>query len=149
MNEHAVIREMRYSDLDELAALEQASFSVPWTRGMLEEEYFNSLARYRVIECQETIAGYIGMWRIADEGHITNLAVRPGFRRRGFARQLLQDLIDYARKTISVPLPPKSGSAIFRPSGFYESFGFRVEGRRKNYYADNNEDALIMWLRLR
>ncbi|NLW02898.1 MAG: ribosomal protein S18-alanine N-acetyltransferase [Clostridiaceae bacterium] len=149
MNEHAVIREMRYSDLDELAALEQASFSVPWTRGMLEEEYFNSLARYRVIECQETIAGYIGMWRIADEGHITNLAVRPGFRRRGFARQLLQDLIDYARKNHIGSLTLEVRVSNLPAIRLYESFGFRVEGRRKNYYADNNEDALIMWLRLR
>jgi ribosomal-protein-alanine N-acetyltransferase len=149
MNEHAVIREMRYSDLDELAALEQASFSVPWTRGMLEEEYFNSLARYRVIECQETIAGYIGMWRIADEGHITNLAVRPGFRRRGFARQLLQNLIDYARKNHIGSLTLEVRVSNLPAIRLYESFGFRVEGRRKNYYADNNEDALIMWLRLR
>ena len=145
MNEHAVIREMRYSDLDELAALEQASFSVPWTRGMLEEEYFNSLARYRVIECQ-TIAGYIGMWRIADEGY--HQPLRPGFG-RGFARQLLQNLIDYARKNHIGSLTLEVRVSNLPAIRLYESFGFRVEGRRKNYYADNNEDALIMWLRLR
>jgi ribosomal-protein-alanine N-acetyltransferase len=89
------------------------------------------------------------MWRIADEGHITNLAVRPGFRRRGFARQLLQDLIDYARKNHIGSLTLEVRVSNLPAIRLYESFGFRVEGRRKNYYADNNEDALIMWLRLR
>ncbi|MDI9514842.1 MAG: ribosomal protein S18-alanine N-acetyltransferase [Clostridiaceae bacterium] len=148
MDEHIIIRKMRYSDLDDLEAVEKASFSVPWTRGMLEEEYFNIRARYRVIEFRGNIAGYIGMWRIMDEGHITNVAVRPEFRRKGFARKLLQDLIDHARtsgiKSLTLEVRVSNLPAI----RLYESFGFKVEGRRKQYYADNREDALIMWLRL-
>lgn len=144
-----IIREMRYSDLDELAVIEQASFSVPWTRGMLEEECFNSLARYRVIEYQGIIAGYIGMWHIMDEGHITNLAVRPEFRRRGFAGKLLQDLIDYAAENDINAITLEVRVSNIPAISLYESFGFQVEGRRKNYYADNGEDALIMWLKLR
>jgi len=149
MDNDVVIREIRYSDLDDLAAIEQASFSVPWTRGMLEEEYFNSLARYRVLEYRGTIAGYIGMWRIMDEGHITNLAVRPEFRRRGFARMLLKDLVDYARENGIGSLTLEVRVSNLPAISLYESLGFTVEGRRKNYYADNGEDALIMWLKLK
>ena len=83
-----------------------------------------------------------------DEGHITNVAVRPEFRRKGFARKLLQDLIDHARtsgiKSLTLEVRVSNLPAI----RLYESFGFKVEGRRKQYYADNREDALIMWLRL-
>lgn len=149
MDEQILIREMRYSDLDALEAVEQASFSIPWTRGMLEEELFNIRARYRVIEYQGTIAGYIGMWQILDEGHITNVAVRPEFRRMGLAKRLLQDLIDYARDNGIVSLTLEVRVSNLPAIRLYESFGFRTEGRRKHYYADNNEDALIMWLRLR
>lgn len=148
MSEQILIRDMRESDLDALAAIEQASFSVPWTRNMLEEELLNSRARYRVLEFQGAVVGYIGMWQILDEGHITNVAVLPEFRRRGFARSLMQDLIDYAKtegiRSLTLEVRVGNLPAI----RLYESFGFKVEGRRKHYYADNNEDALIMWLRL-
>lgn len=148
MSDEVFIRDMRESDLDALVAIEQASFSVPWTRNMLEEELDNSRARYRVLECQGAVVGYIGMWHILDEGHITNVAVLPEFRRRGFASRLMQDLIDYAKDSgiRSLTLEVRVGN--LPAIRLYESFGFKVEGRRKHYYADNNEDALIMWLRL-
>ncbi|HOK43766.1 MAG TPA: ribosomal protein S18-alanine N-acetyltransferase [Thermoclostridium caenicola] len=148
MSDQILIRDMRESDLDAMAAIEQASFSVPWTRNMLEEELSNSRARYRVLEFQGAVVGYIGMWQILDEGHITNVAVLPEFRRRGFARRLMQDLVDYAKANgiRSLTLEVRVGN--LPAIRLYESFGFQIEGRRKHYYADNNEDALIMWLRL-
>lgn len=149
MADQIILRQLRYSDLDDLVDIEQASFNVPWTKGMLEEEYFNSFARYTVLEYQGRIVGYLGMWKILDEGHITNVAVRPEFRRRGLARRLLQDLTDYALsvgiRSLTLEVRVSNTPAI----KLYESFGFKVEGRRKHYYADNNEDALIMWLRLK
>ncbi|SHJ30499.1 ribosomal protein S18-alanine N-acetyltransferase [Thermoclostridium caenicola] len=148
MSDQILIRDMRESDLDAMAAIEQASFSVPWTRNMLEEELSNSRARYRVLEFQGAVVGYIGMWQILDEGHITNVAVLPELRRRGFARRLMQDLVDYAKANgiRSLTLEVRVGN--LPAIRLYESFGFQIEGRRKHYYADNNEDALIMWLRL-
>lgn len=148
MEDQIIIRDMRHSDLDAVVAVEQASFSIPWTRGMLEEELFNSRARYRVLEFQGSVVGYVGMWQILDEGHITNIAVLPEFRRKGFARRLMQDLVDYARENgiCSLTLEVRIGN--LPAIRLYESFGFKTEGCRKHYYADNNEDALIMWLRL-
>jgi ribosomal-protein-alanine acetyltransferase len=143
-----IVRPMRYSDLDDLVEIEQASFSVPWSRGMLEEEFFNSSAVYRVAEYNGIIAGYIGMWHILDEGHITNIAVRPEYRRMGFGRRLMQSVIDYSKSSGIHSLTLEVRVSNIPAIRLYESFGFRVEGRRKHYYADNGEDAFIMWLRL-
>ena len=125
MDEHIIIRKMRYSDLDDLEAVEKASFSVPWTRGMLEEEYFNIRARYRVIEFRGKIAGYIGMLRIMDEGHITNVEVRPEYSRKGQGNCC--GISYHAEQQLESP-PWKSVSVIFQPSGFMSPLTLRLKG---------------------
>jgi ribosomal-protein-alanine N-acetyltransferase len=149
MDEAFAIRQMCYSDLDEIAEIEKLSFPIPWSRDMLEDELFNPRAWYRVAAFEGRIAGYAGMWKILDEGHITNIAVHPDFRRRGLGAALLRDLIEHAEScginalTLEVRVGNKPAICL------YESLGFTVEGRRKRYYQDNHEDALIMWLRIR
>ena len=144
----AFIKQMSFSDLDALMVIEQAAFKIPWTRGMLEDELYNRNAWYRVITFEGAIAGYAGMWKILDEGHITNVAIHPHYQRKGLATLLMQDLIDHAASSaiqaITLEVRVSNNPAI----KLYESFGFKTEGRRKHYYADNHEDALIMWLKL-
>lgn len=142
------IRQMCFTDLNELMAIEQASFTVPWTRGMLEDELYNSHAWYRVIEADNKIAGYAGMWKILDEGHITNIAVHTDYRRRGLARSLILDLIDHAKSCAIHALTLEVRVSNTPAVSLYEAMGFTVEGRRKRYYPDNREDALIMWANL-
>lgn len=144
----ATTRPMCLADIDRLVPIELASFSVPWSRNMLEDELYNDKAYYLVAEYQGQVAGYAGMWQIFDEGHITNIAVDPAFRRRGIGSLLLDDLIAHARaqgiQALTLEVRVSNAPAI----SLYESKGFIAEGRRKRYYSDNNEDALIMWLRL-
>jgi ribosomal-protein-alanine N-acetyltransferase len=144
----AITRPMCFSDIDRLVPIELASFTVPWTRQMLEDELYNGNAYYLVAEYRGQVAGYAGMWKIIDEGHITNIAVDPAFRRLGLASLLLEDLIAYAKaqgiQALTLEVRVSNTPAI----SLYEGKGFKVEGRRRKYYSDNNEDALIMWLRL-
>ena len=140
---------MRPEDLDEVLAIERASFSMPWSRGaFLYEIQQNRVARCRVMRAEGRIVGYLCIWEIADEIHITNVAVHPLRRRQGIARALLGGLLAEAQardlRLVVLEVRPSNKEAI----ALYESFGFRVTGRRRGYYYDTGEDALVMEARL-
>ena len=136
---------MRPEDLDEVLSIERASFSMPWSRGaFLYEIQQNRVARCRVVREAGDIVGYLCVWEIGDEIHITNVAVRPSHRRRGIARMLLGAVLAEAKvrdiRLVVLEVRPSNREAI----ALYESFGFRVTGRRRGYYYDTGEDALVM-----
>ena len=136
---------MRPDDLDAVLGIERASFSMPWSRGaFLYEMQQNRVARCWVMREDEGVVGYLCLWEVADEVHITNIAVRPDRRRRGLGRMLLGGILDEARqrRIRQVVLEVRPSNAEART--LYESFGFRVVGRRRGYYYDTGEDALIM-----
>ena len=140
---------MRLEDLDEVLAIERASFSMPWSRGaFLYELQQNRVARCRVMRQGGGIVGYLCVWEIADEIHVTNVAVHPTRRRQGIARTLLAGLLAEAQardvRLIVLEVRPSNREAI----SLYGSFGFRVTGRRRGYYYDTGEDALVMEARL-
>ena len=141
-----VVRIMEYKDIDSILDLEHKCFSLPWSKGMFEDELVNPNAIYLVLEISGRICGYAGMWKIINEGHITNVAVHPDYRRKGYGTLLIKSLIQYAMdngiEALTLEVRVSNTAAI----SLYESLGFRVEGRRKRYYSDNNEDAYIMWL---
>src|SRR5262245_16353629 len=136
---------MRADDLDAVLAIERASFSMPWSRGaFLYEIHQNRVARCWVMRDESEVVGYLCLWEVADEVHITNIAVRPDRRRRGLARTLLGGILDEARqrqlRQVVLEVRPSNTEA----RTLYESFGFRVVGRRRGYYYDTGEDALVM-----
>ena len=136
---------MRPEDLDEVLAIERASFSMPWSRGaFLYEMQQNRVARCWVMREAGRALGYLCLWEIADELHITNIAVHPTWRRQGIGRTLLQGVLDDARqrKLRLVVLEVRPSNTEART--LYEGFGFRVIGRRRGYYYDTGEDALVM-----
>jgi ribosomal-protein-alanine N-acetyltransferase len=140
---------MTLDDLDEIMAIERASFQTPWSSGAFRYELSqNRVAHCTVMRAGARIVGYLCLWEIGHEVHITNLAVHPDFRRRGAARALLEAMLDGARRRgvelVFLEVRPTNAGAI----GLYGSFGFQVIGRRKGYYFDNGEDALVMEARL-
>lgn len=143
-----IIRTMEGKDLDGILEVENKCFATPWSKMMFEDELFNLNAHYLVIETMGKIAGYIGFWKIIDEGHITNIAVHPDFRRLGYGKALISAMIQKANdmEIIAITLEVRRSNNI--AISLYESFGFVSSGVRKQYYSDNNEDAIIMWLRL-
>jgi ribosomal-protein-alanine N-acetyltransferase len=139
------ISPMRPDDLDEVVTIERASFGMPWSRGaFLYEIEQNRVARCWVRRDDDRVAAYLCLWEIGDELHVTNIAVHPGMRRRGLARRLLGAILEDGRarrlRAVTLEVRPTNDEA----RTLYESFGFRVVGRRRGYYYDTGEDALIM-----
>lgn len=139
------INPMRPDDLDEVVTIERASFGMPWSRGaFLYEIEQNRVARCWVLREDDRVVAYLCLWEIGDELHVTNIAVHPGLRRRGLARRLLGAILEDGRarrlRAVTLEVRPTNDEA----RTLYESFGFRVVGRRRGYYYDTGEDALIM-----
>jgi len=140
---------MSLEHLVPVAAIEAASFPVPWSlQAFVQELLENSLAEYLVALRNGEVAGYAGAWVILDEAHVTNVAVRPDLRRLGIGRLLMEKLLERVfflgarRVTLEVRVSNRQAKAL------YESLGFCTKGVRRGYYEDNKEDALIMWLEL-
>jgi [ribosomal protein S18]-alanine N-acetyltransferase len=140
---------MRVADLDEVLEIERASFGMPWSRGAFVYEIErNRVARCWVMREDGQVVGYVCLWEIADELHITNIAVHPVHRRQGIARTLLASVLEGARKRSPSVVALEVRPTNLEARALYESFGFRVIGRRRGYYYDTGEDALIMEARL-
>jgi ribosomal-protein-alanine N-acetyltransferase len=141
------IRRMMIEDLDQVVHVENRSFTAPWSRESFKKEIEkNSLAHYFVICDADTVIGYMGVWQVFSEGHITNVAIDPDFRGKGYSKRLIAYVIDAMN-----PLGVESFTLEVREANIiaikvYESFGFKVLGKRKGYYSDTGEDALLMWL---
>ena len=140
------------ADLDEVLAIERISFLTPWSRGaFLYEMRQNPAARCWVARGAPpapSVLGYLCLWEISPEIHITNLAVHPEWRRRGVARRLLAAALaeGIARGVTLAFLEVRPSNT--RALALYESLGFQVIGRRNGYYFDTGEDALVMEARL-
>jgi ribosomal-protein-alanine N-acetyltransferase len=138
---------MCVEDLEGIIEIENSSFTTPWSRNSFLHELFeNERAVYLVAKDEfDRLVGYIGMWIIFDEGHITNLAVHPNFRRRGVGSRLLKGLIAYGRREGIKYLTLEVRRSNETAQNLYYKHGFVHMGVRRKYYLDNNEDALIMW----
>ncbi|NLY89855.1 MAG: ribosomal protein S18-alanine N-acetyltransferase [Firmicutes bacterium] len=143
------VEPMQLEDLPEILVIEKLSFPVPWSKqAFLYELLNNEYALYLVARENHEVCGYIGMWRIIDEGHITNLAVHPAYRRRGIGRLLLKALIQKGKKHGLRRLTLEVRRSNLAAQRLYMEFGFVQVGVRPRYYQDNQEDALIMWKEL-
>lgn len=142
-----VVRPFCAADVESVLALDRASFRTPWSRADFEGELTNPLALYLVAELDGAVIAYAGSWIVFDECHVTNIAVSPEQRGKGVGTLLVQTLIDQAQtrgaQSFTLEVRPSNEAAL----ALYRRFGFVKEGRRKRYYADTGEDALILWRR--
>lgn len=140
------IKEMKLEHLDGVMTIEKLSFRIPWSKNsFIEEINDNELAVYFVAVSEEQVIGYGGVWKVFDEGHITNIAVHPEFRRCGAASRILGQILNMCDENNIKSLTLEVRKSNYAAQKLYEKYGFKAEGLRKRYYADNNEDALIMW----
>lgn len=139
-------RPMKLKDIDDICAIEKEAFPTPWSAGAFYNELVNNhFAHYRVMEVGHEIAGYVGMWIIIDEAHITNIAVRIRFRGRKLGERLLEEVMKQAVTLGATKITLECRVSNHIAQNLYRKKGFRSVGVRKGYYTDNHEDALIMW----
>ncbi len=144
---HLQIKKIEKIDIDEVMEIEVVSYpNHHWSKESFENEIANKLATYKcALSSKGDIVGFYGFWQIIEEAHITTIATHPEYRKKKVATFLLFDLIDecYNKmiKYITLEVRESNVPAI----SLYEKFGFSTIGKRKKYYQDNNEDALIMF----
>ena len=144
MNAELEIRQLAYADLPQVIAIERRAFPTPWSLAMFVLELSKpSGICLAALEDGEIVA-YLVCSRYDTVWHLMNVAVEPGRQRHGIASALLDRLFEQAdRPSEQYTLEVRtSNEAAIR---LYERFGFRAAGRRRAYYHDNREDALIMW----
>ena len=140
---------MTTADIENVIAIERASFQFPWSTRFFLDELQVDCARSILAEVEGRIVGYVLFWFLPEEVDIHNIAVHPDFRRQGIGRLLLEQVVDAARRQerLRVTLDVRFSNAPAQ--NLYRSFGFVIRGLRKGYYSDNGEDALVMALELR
>ena len=173
MNKSFIISRMSDDDIDAVVEIENESFSVPWKKVDFERFLTAPNAIFYVVRCTDdiqccdengnfsvvpkgTVAGYAGMYFVAPNisedgqtiyegmGDIVNVAVRKSLRRRGIAQDLLNTLIDDAKKLILSTLMLEVRESNVSARSLYEKMGFNEVGVRKNYYSNPRENAILM-----
>jgi ribosomal-protein-alanine N-acetyltransferase len=140
---------MGVEDLDQVIEVEKLSFTNPWSRNSFFLELTtNELATYIVAKVDGRVVGYAGMWLIVGEAHVTNVAVHPGFRKKGIGELLMRSLMTIARESGAKMMTLEVRKSNYIAQNLYTKLGFEPIGIRRGYYTDNNEDAVIMWTNL-
>jgi len=137
---------MDRSHIREIARIEAECFSMPWSESALEEELYNPLASFIVAQRPDgAVLGYAGLHVVVDEGYIDNVAVREDYRGQGIADDLVDVFVRFGRAKLAfltLEVRPSNTPAI----QLYLKHGFAQVGRRKDYYQNPREDAIIMTL---
>jgi [ribosomal protein S18]-alanine N-acetyltransferase len=134
--------------LDKILEIENLSFSAPWSLNGFLQELENPVAQLWALMSDRVLLGYLCFWTVREEMQLLDLAVHPVYRGRGHGSYLLTKMIDLAlsRGISRIWLEVRVSGSTAR--GLYEKFGFVESGRRRNYYTDPAEDAVIMSLGL-
>lgn len=132
--------------IEDIMVLENECFSVPWSKNaFIEEITRNMFAVYFSAMVDDKVVGYAGMWKIINEGHITNIAVAPGYRRMGIASSLLCRLMETSISSGITAMTLEVRESNIAALALYKKHGFEIKGKRTKYYSDNGENAMIMW----
>ena len=148
MENNIVIRPMTKDDVDDVYKVEEDCFVDPWSKESIRKELKNDLARYLVAEIDGEIVGYVGVWFVVDEGHITNVAVHSNYRGKKIGDKLVKEMVELCRQSNIVAMTLEVRVSNIVAQNLYKKYGFKMGGIRKEYYSDNKEDAIIMWNQL-
>ncbi len=132
---------------DQIAEIEKASFLTPWSEKAFLGELSNRYSHMWIYVHDGKVLGYICFWSIMEEVHLLNVAVHPAFRRRGIARSLLkmmlEECINEGAEFFWLEVRPSNSAAV----ALYRDLGFVETGRRRLYYRETGEDAILMGLK--
>lgn len=142
-------RKMTLADVPAVHDIEVATFPTPWT---LDSFYYemneNSYAHYLVAEEDGELVGFCGLWNVIDAAQITNVAVVERMRGHGIGEKLMREAMHIAKEGGMDVMSLEVRVTNTVAQNLYRKLGFQDGGLRKRYYADNGEDALVMWVNL-
>jgi ribosomal-protein-alanine N-acetyltransferase len=144
------IGEYEEGDVEEIISIERDSFPTPWSASIFRSEITSPISHLLVGRRSgdrrgRCVAGYVVYWRVVDEVHLHNIAVRRDLRRQGIATRLLKEAMRRSRSEGAQSVTLEVRRSNVPAQRFYEKLGFWVGGVRSGYYTDTREDALIMW----
>ncbi|MGJ7923200.1 ribosomal protein S18-alanine N-acetyltransferase [Neobacillus sp. LXY-4] len=149
MNGSLTFRYMELKDIEDVLKIEHESFAAPWSRdAFINELTHNRFAVYIVIEEEEQVIGYCGVWVIVDEAHITNIAILPEHRGKKLGEALLTKVMEVTKQLGAEKMTLEVRVSNDVAKGLYRKLGFQDGAIRRGYYTDNQEDALVMWVNL-
>ena len=141
------ITKLTHDDLEGIYEVEKDSFPIPWPISSFEEELRNILATYLVAKIKEKIVGYIGMWFVMDECHITNIAVLNEYRKNGIATKLINEMLNLCKEHGTKYIMLEVRESNIPAQKLYSKFNFTEEVIRKDYYKNpdgTRENAIVM-----
>ncbi|NQU16625.1 MAG: ribosomal protein S18-alanine N-acetyltransferase [Candidatus Saganbacteria bacterium] len=130
------IKLLSEKELPDVIAIENLSFSSPWK----PEQFIKNLPQFYCAKIENKIVGFIGVEKVQDEARVIHMAVHPIYRRKGVGKKLLTECLKLKANKFILEVRESNIAA----QNLYKSFGFNKVSTRKEYYNDNNEDALIM-----
>lgn len=146
---NGIVRPAHIDDLKAILEIERVSFATPWSLEAFKVELKdNEYARYLCLELDGQVIGYMGLWFILDEGHITNIAISPNHQGQHWGeflmRSVMEKMVEQGMERMTLEVRVSNSPA----QSLYQRLGFAIAGVRKGYYADTGEDAMIMWAEL-
>ncbi|HSI72829.1 MAG TPA: ribosomal protein S18-alanine N-acetyltransferase [Fimbriimonas sp.] len=138
--------ELNESHIPPILEIENEANSAPWTERSFKNELGNPDRIFLVALLEGKVVGYGGIWLIIDEAHVTTVAVAAEHRQKGIGRRLMIELLERAKSegmTCSTLEVRASNSPALN---LYAELGYKDTARRKKYYPDNQEDAVVMWM---
>ena len=138
------IVEMTAAHTGQIAELEKVCFHDPWSEKSIASEVDSRLSLWLVAVDGENVAGYVGSQSVLGETDMMNIAVSPDYRRQGVGERLVTELISRLREKGNHSLMLEVRISNVPAQQLYEKLGFAQVGRRKNYYRNPREDALIL-----
>jgi ribosomal-protein-alanine N-acetyltransferase len=140
------IERLTHDDVPDVMAVDHLSFPTPWSENAYRSELGNVSAYYLVARLDHRLVGYAGAWMVMDEMHITTIGVHPDFRRSGIGDRLfaalLREAVSRGVRRASLEVRESNQAA----QSLYSKYGFVPIARRRGYYSDTGEDAIVMWV---
>ena len=133
-------------DIPDVVDIEATAFYDAWNAGMLLNELENELTTYVVMEQEGCLVGYAGFWLVAGEAQVTRVAVAEAERGQGLGTRLTAAMVNKAWELGAEAVTLEVRESNLAAQKAYLTCGFASEGIRPNYYEDNHENAVIMWL---
>ena len=143
MTQDITVRQMEEKDIDSLVIIEEECFSLPWSKKAFQESYVKDYAYFFVAEIDKEIVGYVGLYKMGNDGDITNIGISSLHRRKGIGYKIMSSVLDFAKRENMEHITLEVRESNIPAIALYEKLGFVKVGIRKDFYEKPVENAII------